>query len=82
MIVRVQVKPRSKKPGVELGADGTFILKIHEPPVDGKANQAVIERVAELYDIAKSAVHIVSGETSRMKRVEIPDHAELKLPSG
>jgi uncharacterized protein (TIGR00251 family) len=73
MIISVRVKPRSKKSGFEWEADGTLVLKIHEPPVDGRANKAVIERVAELYGIAKSAVQIVSGETARTKRVEIPD---------
>ena len=82
MIINVLVKPRSKKPGALFRADGTIILKIHEPPVDGKANMAVIERVAELYNIAKSTVHIVSGETSRTKRVNIPDGAELKKLPG
>jgi uncharacterized protein (TIGR00251 family) len=73
MIIRVRVKPRSKKTGFEWEADGTLVLKIHEPPVDGRANKAVIERVAELYGVAQSAVRIASGETARTKRVEIPD---------
>jgi uncharacterized protein (TIGR00251 family) len=73
MIISVRVKPRSKKTGFEWEADGTLVLKIHEPPVDGRANKAVIERVAELYGIAQSAVRIASGETARTKRVEIPD---------
>jgi uncharacterized protein (TIGR00251 family) len=73
MIISVRVKPRSKKSGFEWEADGTLVLKIHEPPVDGRANKTVIERVAELYGIAQSAVRIASGETARTKRVEIPD---------
>lgn len=73
MIISVRVKPRSKKAGFEFESDGTLVLKIHEPPVDGKANKAVIEQIAEIYDLAKSAVRIVSGETARTKRVEIPD---------
>ncbi len=73
MIISVRVKPRSKKTGFEWDADGTLVLKIHEPPVDGKANKAVIDEIAALYGLAKSAVRIVSGETARTKRVEIPD---------
>ncbi|MFZ5631060.1 MAG: DUF167 domain-containing protein [Spirochaetota bacterium] len=69
----MRVKPRSKKAGFEFEGDGTLVLKIHEPPVDGKANKAVIEQIAEIYDLSKSAVRIVSGETGRTKRVEIPD---------
>lgn len=78
MIINVRVKPRSKKTGVEVSDDGALVLKMHEPPVDGKANKALVDTIAELYGIAKSSVRIVSGETSRTKRVEIPDGAELK----
>jgi uncharacterized protein (TIGR00251 family) len=81
MILNVRVKPRSRKAGAEWADDGTLVLKIHEPPVDGKANKAVTEQVAELYGLAKSAVRIVSGETARTKKVEIPDgSAPVKLP--
>lgn len=73
MILNVRVKPRSKKAGYEFASDGALVLKIHEPPVDGRANKAVIEQIAEIYGIAKSAVRITSGESARTKRVEIPD---------
>jgi len=82
MIISVRVKPRSKKTGFEWDADGTLILKIHEPPVDGQANKAVIEQIAEIYGLAKSAVRIVSGETARIKRVEIPDGSAPLKPPG
>ena len=73
MIITVRVKPRSKKTGAEFSADGTLVLKIHEPPVDGKANAAVINQLAQIFGISKSAVRIVGGESSRIKRVEVPD---------
>jgi uncharacterized protein len=80
VIVAVRVKPRSKHLGAELDANGTLVLKIHEPPVDGKANKAVIERIANLYGLAKSQVSIVSGDTARTKRVEIPNGSQLLKP--
>jgi uncharacterized protein YggU (UPF0235/DUF167 family) len=60
--------------------DGALVLKIHEPPVDGKANKARrrYRWLPNSTAYAKSSVRIVSGETSRTKRVEIPDGAELK----
>jgi len=82
VIISVRVKPRSKKTGVEFSNDGSLVLKINEPPVDGKANKAVVETIAELYGIAKSTVRIISGETSRSKRVEIPDDAQVKKQHG
>lgn len=80
MILAVRVKPRSKHLGAEFDSDGTLVLKIHEPPVDGKANKAIIEDIAALYGLAKSQVKIVSGETARRKRVEIPDGAQPLKP--
>ena len=46
-------------------------LTLTAPPVDGKANQAVIEFFADLFDIPRSSVTIASGETSRNKVVRI-----------
>lgn len=73
MIISVRVKPRSKKPGWEFDDAGTLVLRVHEPPVDGKANKAVMDAVAEIYNLARSQVRIATGETVRTKRVEIPD---------
>jgi uncharacterized protein (TIGR00251 family) len=41
------------------------------PPVDGRANAAVIKLLAEWLGVSRSAVQIVRGETSRRKIVEI-----------
>lgn len=76
MIISVRVKPRSKNPGWEFDAAGTLVLRVHEPPVDGKANKAVIDSVAKIYNLRKSQVRIATGETARTKRVEIPDGSE------
>jgi len=41
------------------------------PPIDGKANAAVVEVLAKHFKVAKSSVKIVGGERSRNKVVEI-----------
>lgn len=41
------------------------------PPVDGAANKGCREFVADLFDVPKSSVEIISGETSRHKRLRI-----------
>jgi hypothetical protein len=46
-------------------------LAITAPPVDGKANQAVIEYLSDFFRIPKSSIAIVSGETGRNKLVAI-----------
>lgn len=46
-------------------------LALTAPPIEGRANQAVIEFFAELFEIPRSSVTIASGETSRNKKVKI-----------
>ena len=69
MIIEVRVKPGSKKgPLVQPGLDGSLLVFVREPAVDGKANQAVTKLLSEYYKVSKSRVKIISGLTSRQKR--------------
>jgi uncharacterized protein (TIGR00251 family) len=72
----VRVTPRAKKSGVTgttIMADGRPALSIRlaAPPVDGSANKALIAFLAKQFGVPRSAVRIVSGETSRLKMVEV-----------
>jgi uncharacterized protein (TIGR00251 family) len=73
MIINIRVKPGSKKgPLVQPNLiDKTLMVYVREPAVDGKANRAVIELLAEYYGAPKSHVEIVRGHTSRTKAVRI-----------
>ena len=51
--------------------------RVSVPPQDGSANKALIELLAKKFNCAKSAVRIVSGETSRLKRVEIAGNTDV-----
>lgn len=46
-------------------------IRLTSPPVDGAANKLCREFVADLFDVATSSVEILSGETSRHKRLRI-----------
>lgn len=50
---------------------GALKVALTAPPVDGRANQACAEFLAELFDLPKSAVTIVSGERGRKKIVRL-----------
>lgn len=76
MRISIRVKPGSKKTGIELAADGVYVVRVKEPPVDGKANKAVLRAVAEALGIAPSAVQLIAGESAKTKRLEIPDIAD------
>lgn len=52
-------------------------LRIAAPPIEGKANKAVIAFLSELLDIPKSRISLLRGETGRLKMVELPDETSL-----
>lgn len=51
--------------------DGSFIVRLKSPPVDGKANRELIELIAEKFDVSKSQIQIKSGLSSRKKLILI-----------
>lgn len=68
---QVKVKPNSKQQKITETEDGTLVIALKSPPVDGKANQELIEILAQEFKVSKSRVSITSGLTSRTKWVEI-----------
>ncbi|PSH04709.1 MAG: YggU family protein [Acidobacteria bacterium] len=67
----LRVQPRASR-NAFAGLMGDAIkLAITAPPVDGKANQAVIEYLSEFFRVPKASITIVSGETGRNKLIAI-----------
>ena len=58
---------------VEVLSDGTVKVRLKAPPVEGKANQALVEFLAQILEVPKSRVEIVAGETRRDKLVSVLD---------
>jgi uncharacterized protein (TIGR00251 family) len=69
--ISVYVQPRASKTTLAGTHDGCIKVRLAAPPVDGAANIALIEFIAERLGIAKSRVRLVSGATSRRKVLEI-----------
>ena len=67
----VKVHPRARKNAITGIIGNALKLALTAPPVEGKANQAVIEFLADLFQIPRSSVTIASGETSRNKVIRI-----------
>jgi len=67
----VKVHPRARKNAITGIVGNALKLALTAPPVEGRANQAVIEFFAELFAIPRSSVTIASGDTSRNKIVRI-----------
>ncbi|MFA6169879.1 MAG: DUF167 domain-containing protein [Candidatus Margulisiibacteriota bacterium] len=70
MLLTVRVVPNAKKERL-VTEGGRVKVYLNAPPVEGKANAALIDFLAEHYAVKRSAVRIVRGETSRTKVVEI-----------
>jgi hypothetical protein len=67
----LRVQPRASRNAI-VGVMGDAVkLAITAPPVDGKANEAVIEYLADLFRLPKSSIVIVSGESGRNKLIAI-----------
>ena len=71
MIIYVKVIPRSSKNEIVVQSDGVYKICITAPPVDGEANKKIIELLSDYFDVAKSKIVIVRGESSRNKVVEV-----------
>ncbi len=70
--VTVRVTPRAKQNSVEgTGVDGIVRIRVTPPPEDGKANEAVVELLAEALAVPRSRVAIVRGHRARLKAVEV-----------
>lgn len=81
--LRLRVSPSARKARIIGVHGGALKLSVVEPPEGGRANEGVIELLAEAAGIAPGAIQIVSGHTGRDKRVRIlgfpGSAAELKL---
>jgi len=72
MKIRIKVKPSSRTERVSQEGD-SFIVKVKEPPKEGKANEAVIKLLAEHFGVPKSQVRILSGLRSRNKVIDVAE---------
>ena len=78
-VLTVTVVPRSGVTAIDR-ADGEAVwVRVAAPPVDGAANTALIRYLAELLDIPRNAVRVVSGQTARRKRLLVAGIAAEEL---
>ncbi len=77
--IAVRVTPRASHNEIaEILSDGTVKIRLTAPPVEGKANEALVQFLSEVLDVSTSRIEIVAGETGRDKLISIQDmDAEL-----
>ena len=71
--LRILVKTSASAPRVENSTEYDYLVSVKEPPIDGKANQAIIKLISEYINIPKSLISIKSGASSKIKTIIVND---------
>jgi uncharacterized protein len=71
MRIYVKVIPRSSKNEVTEISEGEYKVKLTAAPVDGKANDMLIQVLSKYFDIPKSHIEIIGGKSTTKKLIEI-----------
>jgi uncharacterized protein (TIGR00251 family) len=70
-VIRIKLLPKSSRNQV-VGREGDhFKVKVTAPPVEGRANKALIDLLAKKLGVPKSHIEIISGKSSRLKSIRI-----------
>lgn len=81
MKILVKAKPSAREEKVEKIDDLNYIVSVKEPPVKGRANEAIRNAIAVYFKTASARVKIVSGWGSRNKIIEISEPQAKTYPA-
>ena len=71
VLLRIKLVPRASVNRIDGPHGDALKIRLNAPPVDGKANAALIEFLADELDVSRSSLAITAGETSRQKTIRI-----------
>ncbi len=71
MLLSLKVKPNSRIDQISIDENGLIIVKIKAQPVDGKANEYLIDYLAKIFKVSKIQIDILKGQNSPFKKLEI-----------
>ena len=77
--ITVKVHPRASRTVIRGRLGDAWKLDLAAPPVDGKANEECVRYLAELTGVPRSRVRLVTGQSGRMKVIEIEGVAQEEL---
>jgi uncharacterized protein len=82
----VLVQPRASRSKIVGEHDGRLKIALAAPPVDGEANAALVELLAEVFEVRRSDISLLEGQTGRRKRLQITgldaDRARAVISTG
>jgi uncharacterized protein (TIGR00251 family) len=73
VVLNIHASPRASRNEIQGEHGNALKIRLKAPPVDGKANETLIEFLAELLGVPRRHVTLISGQTSRQKRVAVRD---------
>lgn len=76
MKISVKAKPKSRQAFIKRIDDTHYIVAVKEPPIGGRANEAIISALSDFFHKPKSQIFIIQGTTSKQKIVEVPLSAD------
>ena len=80
LVLNIHLQPRASRDEI-VGEQGTRLkVRITAPPVEGKANAHLLRFLAKSFGVARSQVVLLSGETSREKRVRVEQPKKIPGP--
>ncbi len=78
LTINVRVISRASKSEVVGMVEGHLKIRIAAPPVDGAANAELIKVLSKYFDVPKRQIELISGETSRVKKVRVSGVGSLQ----
>ena len=76
MKIHISARPGRKNEYIKYVGKGTFQIAVSEPPIKGRSNLAIIQKLSEYFNIPKSEIKITHGEKAKQKVIEIPTTEE------
>jgi len=73
ILIHLRVQPNSSRNRLIVEDDGRLRVALTDPPIDGKANKALMAFLSKTLHVPKRCITLVSGETSREKSIFIDD---------
>ena len=78
-VIKVKILPKSSRNQI-VGREGDhFKVKVTAPPIEGRANKALIDLLAKKLAIPKSHIEIISGKHSKLKSIRIEGLTQEEL---
>ncbi len=77
--LHIRAMPRASKNEIQGLHDGALKIRLTTPPIDGKANQALIKFLSKTLHISKTQIELTQGETSRNKTLRISGLSKNEL---